>query len=363
MKRTLVSLLLASFSCLCAFANEVKEITLNEYDNKSEVIELRNYNIFVTLVDMDIDGNAEISIELENTSETYTLMLFDYAYSEKVLKKSKPVSIRFYKNFDGSKTNPHVIIPCQGINRNYTIRPSDSRQLLMNLTGNWTNQFNCKIPVYYRINKNKKGTKVMLLAKSVAELKINVLPDRDYVTVQKKYQDLKEDLKSTIFCTNQYHQGTPYETLKRQFKNRILSLKMEIGEIVESRNYRGNEKSYAKYKALLDKLDDISIERMAVSQCYNDVLPPEPQPEPVVIVDPVHSHNCKYCRLSYAQIYERLEDYQLALYNNKTKKSAIIADVEALYRCFKENKKRVDREGYKTRITEYYNRIKSYKNQ
>ena len=84
MKKILISLLI----CLMAtavMADEQKKVTLSSNHDK-EMINLSYCNIFVNLKEVD-DGVGEVSIELENLSESKVLILFDRSYMEKQVKK------------------------------------------------------------------------------------------------------------------------------------------------------------------------------------------------------------------------------------------------------------------------------------
>ena len=71
---------------------------------------------------------------------------------------------------------------------------------------------------------------------------------------------------------------------------------------------------------------------------------------------------CRYCSLSLQEIYNRLNRHYINLYNGEVQKSAIINEVNALYRCgtTHSNAKRANGDSYKARITEFYNKIKNY---
>ena len=80
MKKVLISFLICLMST-CVMADEQKKVTLSS-NHDNEMISLSYCNIFVNLKEVD-DGVGEVSIEMENLSESKVLILFDRSYTEK----------------------------------------------------------------------------------------------------------------------------------------------------------------------------------------------------------------------------------------------------------------------------------------
>lgn len=170
-KRVFIAAYIVLMTYLPSLADEQKKITLNNDDRTTETVELAYCNIFVSLKDVDNNDNAEITIELENVHESNTLILFERAYDEKTLKKMFP-SIRYDKIFGGSKGKRYIDV-CPDIRYTNQIKSSEKTKLFVK-TGSEKTPLTCKLPIYIAKNKNKSGSKMLLLAKEVIELEVQV---------------------------------------------------------------------------------------------------------------------------------------------------------------------------------------------
>ena len=285
---------------LPSLADEQKKITLNNDDRTTETVELAYCNIFVSLKDVDNNDNAEITIELENVHESNTLILFERAYGEKTLKKMSP-SITYDKVFGGSKGKRYIDI-CPDIKYTNQIKSSEKTKLFVK-TGSEKTPLTCKLPIYIAKNKNKSGSKMLLLAKEVIELEVQVQlkPDEEYISITDSYEALIKDIDSEHFCTNSYHKGKSLKSLKSKYEGKINDLKKRIKSILEDRGYYPQDKAYEKFKEVLGKLDRISLDAKTVTSCPDDQKPRQKQKP--------DRHKCKKCSLSYEQIYNKLQNY------------------------------------------------------
>lgn len=345
-KRVFITALLVLATSLASFADEQKKITLNNSDRTTETIELAYCNIFVSLKDVDDNDNAEITIELENVHESNTLILFERAYDEKTLKKMSP-SITYDKVFGGSKGKRYIDV-CPDIRYTNQIKSSEKTKLFVK-TGSEKTPLTCKLPIYIAKNKNKSGSKMLLLAKEVIELEIQIQlkQDEDYISITDSYEALINDIDSEHFCTNSYHpKGKSLKSLKSKYEGKISDLKKRIKSIVEDRGYYPSDKAYKKFMEVSGKLDAISLN--IVPSCPEDVRP-----------KPGDRHNCKNCSLTYEQIYKKLENFYIDIHNGKKTKAQVMSEVESLYTCVSKNTKRSANNSIKSRITTYYNKIKS----
>lgn len=347
-KRIFLTALFVVGTFLTSFADEQKKITLNNNDHTSETIELAYCNIFVSLKDVDDNDNAEIVIELENIHESNTLLLFERAYDEKTLKRMYP-SITYDKVFGGSKGKRYIDI-CPDIKYTNQIKSSEKTKLFVK-TGSEKTPLTCKLPIYIAKNKNQSGSKMLLLAKEVIELEIQVQlkPDEEYISITDSYEALIKDIDSEHFCTNSYHKGKSLKSLKSKYEGKINDLKKRIKSIVEDRGYYPQDKAYKKFMEVSGKLDTISLDAKTVTSCPDDQKP-KPKPD---------RHKCKKCSLSYEQIYKKLENYYIDIHNGKKTKAQVMSEVESLYTCVSKNKKRSANNSIKSRIKTYYNKIKS----
>lgn len=345
-KRVFITALLVLATSLASFADEQKKITLNNNDRTTETIELAYCNIFVSLKDVDDNDNAEITIELENVHESNTLILFERAYDEKTLKKMSP-SITYDKVFGGSKGKRYIDV-CPDIKYTNQIRSSEKTKLFVK-TGSENTPLTCKLPIYIAKNKNKRGSKMLLLAKEVIELDIQVQlkPDEEFIRITDSCKSLIREIDSVTFCTNKNHRGDSLKVLKSKYEGKISDLKRIIKSIIESRGYYPSDKAYKKFMEVSGNLDKIDLDAKVVSSCPKDRK------------NPIPGHNCKNCKLTYEQIYKKLENYYIDIHNGKKTKEQVKSEVESLYTCVSKNKKRSAKNSIKSRITAYYNKIKS----
>ena len=347
-KRVFIAAYIVLMTYLPSLADEQKKITLNNDDRTTETVELSYCNIFVTLKNVDENDNAEILIELENIHESNTLLLFDRAYDEKTLKEM-PTSIRYDKCYPGSKGERYIDV-CPDIREPNKIKPSEKTKLFVK-TGSENTPLTCRLPIYIAKNKNKSGSKMLLLVKEVIELEIQVQlkPDEEYISITDSYEALIKDIDSEHFCTNSYHKGKSLKSLKSKYEGKINDLKKRIKSIVEDRGYYPSDKAYKKFMEVSGKLDTISLDAKTVTSCPDDQKPKQ-KPD---------RHKCKKCSLSYEQIYNKLQNYYIDIHNGKKTKAQVMSEVESLYTCVSKNKKRSANNSIKSRITTYYNKIKS----
>ena len=349
-KRVFIAAYIVLMTYLPSLADEHKKITLNSDDRKTETVELSYCNIFVTLKNVDENDNAEILIELENIDESKTLLLFDRAYDEKTLKEM-PTSIRYDKCYPGSKGERYIDV-CPDIREPNKIKPSEKTKLFVK-TGSENTPLTCRLPIYIAKNKNKSGSKMLLLVKEVIELEIQVQlkPDEEFISITDSYEALIKDIDSEHFCTNSYHKGKSLKSLKSKYEGKINDLKKRIKSILEDRGYYPQDKAYEKFKEVLGKLDRISLDAKTVTSCPDDQKPRQKQKP--------DRHKCKKCSLSYEQIYNKLQNYYIYIHNGKKTKAQVMSEVESLYTCVSKNKKRSANNNLKSRIKTYYNKIKS----
>lgn len=345
-KRIFLTALFVVGTFLTSFADEQKKITLNNSDRTTEIVELAYCNIFVSLKDVDDNDNVEITIELENVHESNTLILFERAYDEKTLKKMPP-SITYDKRFGGSK-GKRYIDACPDIRYTNLIKSSEKTKLFVK-TGSEKTPLTCKLPIYIAKNKNKSGSKMLLLAKEVIELEIQVQlkPDEEFIRITDSCKSLIREIDSETFCTNKNHRGESLKVLKSKYEDKISDLKRIIKSIIDSRGYFPSDKAYKKFMEVSGNLDKIDLDAKVVSSCPKDRK------------NPIPGHNCKNCNLTYEQIYKKLENYYIDIHNGKKTKAQVMSEVESLYTCVSKNTKRSANNSIKSRIKTYYNKIKS----
>lgn len=347
MKKTvLFLLLLLTCSVHIAYSDEIKSIKLDNKGHDKETISLPFCNIIVELQQGNNEYQHGISVRLENMSEDKILYLFDRSYNEKTLKK---MNIVYEKLFPGAK-GKRIVEACGGLSESCRLFPSSETKSILNLQDNGST-IKCRLPIYIARYDEKnfivvKKSRISLAQKEVIELNIDVelKPDEDLIRLSEATDSLVNEIGRQTFCSNKNHRGSPLQSLYKIYNKSIDDLKEQVEQIVSRRNYNSSDKGYQEFMAIHNRLDSIDLEKLTVTSCGNDR-------KKVV-------HNCKYCSLSIEDIYKRLETYYIDLHNGEKIKGQILDDVEALYNCAQRNSKRTT-DSYMSRITTYYNRIKS----
>ena len=355
MKKLLIFVTFFFLAAISTFADEQKKVKLDDGHTKEQV-RLGYCNVFVTRADIDDDGNAKVTVEIENLDESNVIILFGHAYPEKELKKLSP-SITFDKNFPGTKGQRNIDTYKEARNVLF-IEPSE-KIMLPEISVRSTETQLCRLPLYIAKYKDKKflGTttrtnKMLLLEKQILELEIEVevKPDEDFIRLEKECNDLIEDISKQTFCTNSKHKPS-LERQEAPHKEKIGKIKSEIDEIISRHNWYTSDRGYQRYNGIKQKLDAINFSSYE-GDCGKKHGGNKPTPTP----------GCKYCKLTPQQIYHKLDDYYKKIYssnNRKAAKDAVMSDVNLLYSCGKHSPvwKNSD---YKSKIIDRYNRINNF---
>lgn len=334
MKRLLIFMSVLFFASIESYADEQQRVKLDDGHTKEQV-RLGYCNIFVTKVDSDDDGNAKVTVEIENLDETNVIILFGHAYPEKELKKLSP-SITFDKNFPGTKGHRNIDTYREARNVIF-IEPSEKSMLPEIQVKSGEVQL-CRLPLYIAKYKDKSilgasngRNKMLLMEKQILEMEIEVevKPDEDYVRLESECYSIIEEISRQRFCNHPKHKPS-LESQESPYKTRFAKIKKEIDEIVNRRWFSSDtgDKGYQRYNALKQKLDAIDFTTYE-GDCGNHRKDRKPD-------SPHLRHNCKYCNSSFQQIYHKLDDYYKKIYNSsnrKTTKKSVMADVNLLYKC------------------------------
>lgn len=355
MKKLLIFVTFFFLAALSTFADEQRKIKLDDGHIKEQV-RLGYCNVFVTRADIDDDGNAKVTVEIENLDESNVIILFGHAYPEKELKKLSP-SITFDRNFPGTKGQRNIDTYKEARNVLF-IEPSE-KIMLPEISVRSAETQLCRLPLYIAKYKDKKflGTttrtnKMLLLEKQILELEIEVevKPDEDFIRLEKECNDLIEDISKQTFCTNSKHKPS-LERQEAPYKEKIGKIKSEIDEIISRHNWYTSDRGYQRYNGIKQKLDAINFSSYE-GDCGKKHGGNKPTPTP----------GCKYCKLTPQQIYHKLDDYYKKIYssnNRKAAKDAVMSDVNLLYSCGKHSPV-WENSDYKSKIIDRYNRINNF---
>lgn len=361
MRKLLIFMTSFFLAAILTFADKQEKVTLN--NGNRQTLSFGGCNVFVTRTSIDDDGNAKVTVAIENTDDSNVLILFDRAYSEKNLKKLSPPTT-FDKGFPGTKGQRNVDTYKEAKNM-LRIGPGETKNLSeISVEGAKTQL--CRLPLYIGKYKDRKflGTrkkKLLLMEEVILELEIEVeykpKTDEDFVRLEKECNDLIEEISKQTFCTNSRHKMSLKEQ-KAPYKDRISRIISEIDRILANhKEWMSSDKEYQRYEGIKEKLfkdrsnnEDILSDYEGDCGNHRTNLP--------------RRHTCKYCNLSLQQIYHKLDDYYKKIYNSsnrKATKDAVMTDVNLLYRCCTDvnctKHSSWSSSEYKSKITDRYTRI------
>lgn len=363
MKKLLILTSLFFFAAMGNYADEQQKVKLDD-GHRRELVRLGFCNIFVTKVNSDNDGNANVTVEIENLDESNVIILFGHAYPEKELKELTP-SITFDKNFPGTKGYRNLDTYREARNVIF-IEPSE-KSMLPEIQVKKGEVYLCRLPLYIAKYKDKNflgasngRNKMLLMEKQILELEIEVeiKPDNDYINIEKDCDALVEEISKQIFCNNSKHKPS-LDKQEAPYKEKITKVKSEIDEIINQHNWNTGDKDYQRYDALKQKLNAIDFTAYE-KDCGN---PKKHKSTPAA-----PRHSCKYCNLTLQQIYHKLDDYYKKIYNSsnrKATKDSVMADVNLLYKCCTDGNcikhaASWSNSEYKSKITDRYKRISNF---
>ena len=352
MRKILTFFTLFLISALSAFADETTSVKLSD-EHSEEQIRLAYCNLFVKMISSDEDGNAKISIQIENLDESNAIYIFGRAYPEKELKKQSP-PILFDKNFPGTKGS-RTIDTNKLVREVVVILPADKYELPVIQINNSEKQ-PCRLPLYFAKEKDTKflgikigKPKMLLMEKQILELEIEVEPKRDVVfeRLELECNNLINEINKQSFCNNSRH--TPsLEEQETPYKDKIDALKSEIDKIIDQKKWFATDEGYKRYNSLKVKLSEIDFASLEKDCGKKHGQGSKPVP------------SCKYCNLTPQQIYHKLDDIYKKIYNSndrKATKESVMADVNLLYGCRKHSVSWKNNKDYNSRIINLYNRI------
>jgi len=337
-------------------ANEQRRVKLDDAHHK-ETVKLPFCNIFVVKEDGDNDAEGKVAIEIENLDESNIIILFGHAYPEKELKKFSP-SIVYDKNYPGTKGRRNIDT-YKDVRNVIFIEPSEKKKLpdVKVEDGVLTT---CRLPLYiakYKENSfmgltNGSG-KLLLMEKQIVELELDVSlkPDEDFLRIDDECSKLIEEISKQVFCTNSKHRPT-LDRQERPYKMRVEKLQKNIDEAIARRHLNSEDRAFLRYDGLKQKLRNIDFadyERDCGRRHGGGGGTQQ-------------ATGCKYCNWNPQQIYHKLDDYYIMVYNSNNRKAAkerIMSDVNLLYGCSKHSAAWRN-SSYQERIIDRYNRISNF---
>lgn len=334
-------------------ADEQRKIKLNNTDQRKKQIELPYGNIFLTVSEEDKDGQAEVTLEVENIHETCVLVLFGHTMNEKEVKKQS--GITFDKTFPGQKGKRTADQTTKMKQTSIAVPPMERMEVARFLVESGEDEL-INVPIYIAKAKDKKMKKLILMEREVQQLEIEVSmkPDEVLIGITNRCEKLQKEIANATFCTHKKHKGTSASKLKETYTKQINQLKSDIQKALDNCAAGGSKAK--KYQEMMAALDAIDIENVkTVSSCGKDGSDkPEKKKEPVE-----KKVVCKYENSSYQKMYSQLDSYYQQIYTGKTTKKKVIGTVNAIYNCAMNHSHWTTGTEYKSGITRVYNKIKA----
>lgn len=349
--------LFALLICVCsihAFADKQVRVKLNDVGHNRHVINEANYKIAVELKDIDQDGGtATIGFSITNLSDSRVIMIYDKPYTEKEIKKTPPKT-KYSNSWPAiDKKGKRVIKFSESLNETIHIDPS-GEAVITESGCNDGDSIKLIIPIYQAESPNYKlipwiKRKLKLVRMDLIEINVgaDIQPGALYTSIKDRYDILKKDLDSAIFCTNELH-APSLDEQKEFYKNRIDSIVTDIDNIVNTYGWYStdNNRRYIMYANLRDALLSFDLNAKEGDCGFHKKASV--------------SHKCRFCRLSLQQIYHKLDDIYQMLYNGKiVKDDQVKNDVYWLHRCAKQRRDWSGSE-YKSNISRLNSAIKEF---
>lgn len=356
MRKTIFAIIACCLAVTSAFSQITFDFKLSEDKLQDEGALIDYYDnehgrLFIKILgEPDNEGRTSVQIELENNSDIYEFLLFDHVWNKKELKKQR---IRFEKGFGGESTHTVENINLNVHQDKLIPRNSGKRYTFPDILVEEEKTYECKIPIHLAKPKQCWLTKKKTLyLHSIIDCTVRVSVDnKDEV-----YEKLKRQCDSLMlvfdgalaredFCTHSLHR-VPFDIQTYHYTEANRVLREKIRPYILNKGWSPESKKYKRYAALLASLDkmDNALEQYKSEKhyCGKDV---------------VKQHSCAYCKLSLQDIYNRLNRHYMDLHNGTVKKSGIMNEVNALYRCAQQRK---NSDLYKAAISEFYEKIKNY---
>lgn len=334
-----MSLLLLAATTL--WADQQQKVTLSE-EKTHETIEMPGLcRLLVTASDANDDGEAVVTIDIENLQDDEVIVVFGRSYLEKELKRQSP-SIRFDKIIPKGNRQIDTFKPIG--ERAKCINPGDNFFQLKKETVKRDATTKYVLPLYVAKYRNKKRTKLFLMRKVTQEIEVTVEQkiDKDYKRLEKAVDDLINVISKETFCPNRRHSPN-LSRQERAYKEQIEERKKEIESIRSKKGYFSSDKKGEQYLNLVHRLDAIKFHE---EDCGKHIIAP-----------PVDVHRCKYCNQTPRQIYEKLDKINQTIYGSSDRKAAkdnVMPDVNLLM------DRHHNRGEYESRIQQLYNKISNY---
>lgn len=294
-----------------------------------------------------------IYVSLHNKSEN-EIMLLKNDLSKKTLKRE--YRVKYGKDYSGySGNDDQKITPgCQYLMADVIyIEPSGNTQIMeINLDPDKTS-VEIEFPVYYVRHKFQWCKKRIFLDQQGIKFNVEVnLYGHIYEEYRQRYEALKEEYDSTVFCTNKAHKPTLAD-LKDAFEEKRNGLETEVEKTTYDNVY--DDEWREKFNDLIFDIKSLDVNKVA-EDCGSHKKATTPTPKP----------KKSATRSSIKTIREKLEEIHTELHNMDNPSAAkanYINRVKQLYDNAARHPEWDTNKDERNMIVEFYDRINTLLNE
>lgn len=405
MKKRILALLCAAL-CVAsaAYANLEYTLTLDTTANCVQTLQVPGANIILNVAGVE-DNRARVMLTIEDTDPARAILLFRNTTDENVMKKSVPRTL-FEKTYPGAK-GARMVSGCRDIDseREFVFPNEEIDMIEFNITPGETKHMT--LPLYFAGYDAKKlaksgsrGSEYTIGGEQTVSLRVKVrLWTRNeprYVAKSREVEDYLRWVDNASICTNPNH-AVSIKEQKEPYRQRLESLKSELGNILEEEGWREEDEPAIAYGELIARLDTVNLEAH-YADCGHDVAPQpqkssdelraelerkrhiiqkeEKQNKPGKDVRTDNetgkeggkeskesgkvggdkNHKCSHCAKTANQIMHELDDTFQLMHNKKISKNDAVGKAKALYECYSRKTRKTTPE-VDAKIKKFYNRI------
>lgn len=344
--------------CLATYAQE-QHVEVTEQNPSAHAQFNGMMNVFVSLEAPNVEGYANVRVEVENLDDEQVLLFFAHEYSEegkklkKELKKDKIIPDKYFHD---------EIIPYEGLKKVLKVEPQCKEQLPVLSIPNGE-EMACKLPVYVGTFKNSKRKEIILMNQEVFTLYVKAGKGgpSEYSKLKEQVEKLVKKVNGTVICTSSKHKpkaASQKQNLQKEIDKLVAQLEKQRDK------WAGSLQTHQNYQNLIDQLQALTFNEGVCSKHDGSRSNNgggggggrvEHNTDP--------NANCGYKNYSEAQINQQLNDYYVQIYNSSDRaatKRKVMPSVSALYNCYN-NHSHGRKKNKQSAINKAYNKINSIK--
>lgn len=358
MKRLFVAFWVCTMAKGYVMADQQYKVKLdNQGDSDTTIVVGSNIQMHVSMDKVEFAPTSKVNLRIYNNTpdnDDRLLIVSGFDYAESELKAQRP-RISYYKKFPGTKGSRRMEVYAglkdyngERGERYIIINPLEemggfSEEVQKKDTLEW------RIPIYIARHGKVLKKRLKLIEKLVIQLDITseIKPNEDYSELNEACDLLIQEINDTVICSHKRHNPSADVVIK-SYEDKITELKEQLKSTAFSYSSCDDFREYGDslFESLLTRLNSINLQTRLTDNCGK---------HKAVAV----RNRCKYCNMSYNEIFNRLDDCYLNLDNGDVAKDEILEEVNALYRCctLHANRGRGNWNDYKGQIEKVYQSI------